>query len=108
MRVYIEYLGHVSKEVKLMNFKESLQKAFENVKDETKKQFEKTKAAIDKYKPNQLEKKIYAVKKDIEKYDMLITDLDFKEKEYQYKKSIAEQELKLAEERLEKLNKKDK
>jgi hypothetical protein len=90
-----------------MNFRESLQKAFDNVKDETIKQFEKTKSAIERYKPHQLEEKIFAAKKDIEKYDMLISDLEFKEKEYQYKKSYAEKELKLAEEKLEQFNKKD-
>ena len=83
-----------------MSLKESLEKGFKNVQEETKKQFENAKEAIANFKPNQLEKKIADAQKDIDKFDDLIDDLEFKAKEYQYKKSFAEKEKVLAEERL--------
>ena len=83
-----------------MSLRESLENGFKAVQEETKKQFENAKEAIANFKPHQLEKKVADAEKDICKYDDLIEDLEFKGKEYEYKKSFAQQEKKLAEERL--------
>ena len=100
--MYIDtVLGQVKKkEVKSMSLKESLSNAYKAVQEETIKQFENTKEAIANFKPHQLEKKVADAEKDICKYNDLLDDLEFKEKEYKYKKSFAEKEKQLAEERL--------
>jgi glucan-binding YG repeat protein len=88
-----------------MSLRESLENGFKAVQEETKKQFENAKEAIANFKPHQLEKKVADAEKDICKYNDLIDDLEFKGKEYEFKKSFAIEEKKLAEERLKVYNK---
>jgi len=88
-----------------MGIKEKFSAGLKTIQEETQKQFEKTKEAINNYKPHQLEKKITDCKKDIEKYQNLLDELEVKKKEYEFKKSLAQQEMKLAEEKLKLYNK---
>lgn len=95
-----------------MRFKEKVSNAVKAVQEETQKQIENAKEAIENYKPNQLEKNIERCEKDIKKYNDLIDNIEYefelKKAEYEYRLNAAEQEKKHTEGKLKAYRKENK